>query len=467
MRVVNRSMNASECADAVHGAAGSTQGTDDETGDGGSEFGRLVRHLGTHRLLLLMHCYAEGILGSVGRPSACVGYVLRREGLAGRYRVGQLPSHSDLNVMLKTIDCHREFVEKVDMEDWYTGDDGLKQFLPVLFRCPCLKVFNLNGNHLSDVHMAAIGDILAQNRQTLEEVDLGWNEGVGDQGVRRVANGLQPVQGLKRLRLQGLELTHRSGCVIADVISEQPALIECNLGSNHIGDLAFATIGSALQKCKYLEELHLFATGLTSKSMDLLASVIAGLLHLKVLDVGYSQIGENGFEMLEPGLRQSPRLRALYLGYCGLTCHGVRLLSLLTSTLLALPQLERLSLSGNQIGDAGLEQLSTALEKCHRLTELWLCDIGMTSSQSMSVVCHLLHRLKQLRSLHIDCNPYGGDSTDVQLWAAVGGHVSLENIICAARPGPRSHQSVEAAPGRRRMHPEELQCALNGFNDGR
>ena len=96
--------------------------------------------------------------------------------------------------------------------------------------------------------------------------------------------------------------------------------------------------------------------------------------------------------------------------------------------LLSMPQLEELSLSGNQIGDAGLNQLCVGLEECCQLTHLWLDDIGMTSSQSITAISQLLNRLNKLQRLAIDTNPYVGSRKDMELCDAVRGHPSLETL---------------------------------------
>ena len=57
-----------------------------------------------------------------------------------------------------------------------------------------------------------------------------------------------------------------------------------------------------------------------------------------------------------------------------LVCACVRAFLLV---LLPLPRLKVFSLTGNQIGETGLGQLSVGLEGCHQLTGLWLDSVAM------------------------------------------------------------------------------------------
>ena len=143
-------------------------------------------------------------------------------------------------------------------------------------------------------HMLAVGDVLIHNCQSLEHVDVSFNDAVGEEGLRRVARGLQRLQWLKRLRLPVPGLTHQSGHLVADVIRHQPVLEEVHLGWEDIGDARFVDVEPPLLQCQYLEALNLESTGLTCCSMELLASVLAKLPSVKELNLQDDQINANG-----------------------------------------------------------------------------------------------------------------------------------------------------------------------------
>ena len=463
MQTVARSMDASERIAGVDSAVESTVGTYGErrnVAPGETGISRQTDQksandqLDLYRYLLLLHCFAEGVAGSSGKPSACVKYVLKRHGVNGTKFVS--PSRSDWSVVSKVMEYHGDSVECANIHSFYFGDDGLQLLLPGLLSCTHLQVLCLAGNELSFAHMGTVGDVLSRNCQSLEKVNLCENPAVGDEGLRRVGEGLLRLQRLKKLRLGNLSLTHHSSRLLANVISRQPALQKVAAYENNIGDIGFVAIGRALQRCQSLVVLGLRNTGLTCSSMRLLASVLAKLPSLYALDLRGIQMKANGFEQLAPGLQQCSRLERLLLDNCGLTDHG-QVVPWLTLVLLSLPKLKKFSLSGNQIGDSGLRLLAVGLEESHQLINLWLDNIGMTSPDSMSTIIRLLKRLDKLQSLHLDDNPFTRSSKDMKLYTVVKGHPSLRLLWAS-----RSTLSPDAV-SRLRSCVNDSTCVLNQF----
>ena len=383
--------------------------------------------LEVYRFLLLLHCFQEGTATGHCKPSACMKYVLKSQGVDCQRYGGLTPS--DLGVISRMIEYHSDIVEKVKMTDCDLVDDGLQQLLSGLLSCTSLKELNLQINRLSKLHMARVGEVLTNNRLTLRTVCLGYNSGVGDEGLRRLAEGLRQAKYLQRLQLRRLGLTEASGPSLASIISHQLFLVECDIGQNRIGNSGFTTLAPALQKCQHLEKLDLCKIGLTcdSHTMFILSSVLASLPRPSALNLSDNRIQDEGFINLTPGLQQCSQLRILWLADCGLTSDGPSM-ALLALVCMCLPRLEEFSLGHNSIGDVGLHQLSIGLEECFQLNRLDLWEIGMTSSQSMPTVSRLLQRLNRLVHLDLLWNDCGGSSSDWKLCAAVKGHPSLEEL---------------------------------------
>ena len=380
--------------------------------------------LQVYRFLLLLHCFQEGTATGLCKPSACMKYVLKSQGVDCQQSYGGL-TPSDWGVISRVIEYHSDIVEKIDMTNCDLGDDGLQQLLPGLLSCTSLKELNLHRNRLSKLHMARVGEVITNNRLTLKTVDLSRNSLIGDSGLRR----LRQVKHLQRLRLYGLGLTEASGPTLASIISDQPSLVECDILGNHIGNSGFITLAPALQKCQHLEKLDLCNIGLTcvSHTMLTLSSVLASLPRLSHLNLSRNRIQDEGFIHLTPGLQQCSQLRFLWLHDCGLTSDGPSM-ALLALVLLCLPHLEGFSVGQNPIGNVGLNQLSIGLQECFQLNHLDLWEIGMMSSQSMSTVSRLLERLNRLAFLDLEQNDCGGSSSDWKFCAAVKGHPSLEEL---------------------------------------
>ena len=361
-----------------------------------------------YRFLLLLHCYQEG---SGDKPSALVAHVLKRRGICCQGYLGL--SHCDVDVMLGVIKRHECIVERVNIKDCHLGVDGLQHFLCGLLSCTHLKEFSIRSNFLYDEHMAVVSDIFTSNRLSLETVDLG-KTGLGDEGLCRLADGLQGLVCRKRLGLSVVGLTSQSAGVLSAVISCQPAMVDCDLSYNSIGVEGFAKVHQALQECKQMEKLNLCGIGLMchSSCTRALAATLANLPRLCELHLGDNDIQDEGFVQVAPLLQQCSRLHVLRLYSCGLTSVSM---PLLVSVLLCLPSLERFSVGGNQIGDAGLNQLSVGLEVCSRLKELGLWGTGLRSSRSLSTaVSRLLRQLRRLEKLYLCGNRCDGSFTEVK-----------------------------------------------------
>ena len=416
----------------LHGKTSGGENTEARVARQGSSTKKHER-LGLYRLLLLLHCCQEAMANHRQTSSACVKFVLKKQGVNCRHYRHLSPS--DLGLIFTLAGYYGDFVQKVDMDSCCLRDDGLQNILPGLLLFKSLKEIDLSYNYLSGKHMATVADVIARNGQSLKVIDLSYNNDVGDDGFKRLAEGLQQATQLTRLRLRSLGLTKASGQALASVVSHQPSLVEFDvMGSlnDRIEDSGFTAVAPALQKCQHLESLVLGGAGLTANPntgcVSLLAAVLKSLPQLNYLNVGSNRLTVVGIQQLAPALQQCAMLRNLWLADCSLTSDGPGM-ALLTSVLLSLPNLEEFSVSANRhIGDVGFDQLSIGLEECPRLTHLDLWSIGITLSQSMSTISRLLRRLHCLKSLNFDFNDGGGSSIDMKLSAAVKGHPSLEEL---------------------------------------
>ena len=125
MQTVAKSVEDTERIVGVAGAGEAIGGTDgasatdepEETnGERLTDVQSSSERLSRYRYLLLLHCFVEATAGSVGKPSACVGYVLKRQGIVVCTSAGLVLSHSDLRVMSTVMQCHDDAVERVDVE---------------------------------------------------------------------------------------------------------------------------------------------------------------------------------------------------------------------------------------------------------------------------------------------------------------------------------------------------------------
>ena len=463
IQTVTRSMQAMERVPGSRNSVDSPSAPSGESGGGQGEetkakdlrqLERETERLGVYRCLLLLHCFQEGAANGRFQASACVQYVLKTQGV--NCRCYRYLTPSDLGVISRVMQYHSDIVERVDLSKCRLGDDGLQQLLPGLLSCTRLKELYLFLCLLSEQLMVRVGEVFANNIQTFERLVLSGNRDVGDEGLRRLGEGLHQVKHLRSLRLSNLGLTEASGPTLASIISHQPSLVECDISMNRIEDSGFTTMAPTLPKCQHLLTLDLWDIGLTCdcNTMLVLSSVLASLPRLSCLNLGCNRVQDDGFMYLAPGLQQCSQLRILRLSGCGLTSDG-RSMAMLTSVLLSLPHLAEFYVGGNEIGDSGLDQLSIGLEECSQLTRLCLLQIGMTS-QSMCTISRLLQRLSRLTYLNLRLNECGGDSSDWKFCAAVKEHPSLEELRL---PRGMSHDVI----GQLRSFQNDPMCTLKSL----
>jgi hypothetical protein len=149
---------------------------------------------------------------------------------------------------------------------------------------------------------------------------------------------------------------------LAMLMKTSKSIVEYYLWELDIRDDGVALICDALAENNVIEVLNLSQNdfgveGARSLARFLKANKNTRLAHLVLLG---NSIGDEGVVALADGLRSNDSLRALNLGYCGISDEGaIALASLLSHG----SHLETLDLRENQIGEAGMKALANALKR--------------------------------------------------------------------------------------------------------
>ena len=383
--------------------------------------------LDKYRFLLLLHCFQEVKSDSCVESSECVLNVLRKHGMDCRGLHDLLYSDVTISVIVRIIELHKDILEKFDIGFCHLEENSLSLLLSGLRGCSRLREIDLCGNLLHQQHLAAISEVLADSRQTLEVVDLGAVVHLEHNGS--VAVALTRLKCLKRLRLSNAG-THTSGRAVAQIVEHQPSLVECCL-RGHINDTEFAVyMAPALQKCKHIEKLHLTKAGLTSNTacMAALALVLVSFNRLTELTIDRSPIKDEGFLHIASAVLRCTHLRCLRLKDCFIQGKGATL-PLLVLILLGLPHLETFSVGGNPIGDAGFAQISIGIEECSQLTSLDLRAIKVTSTRTALIICRMLRRFDHLKELFLGGNVFTSETDFIKLRKVAEKHRSLKYVF--------------------------------------
>ena len=199
--------------------------------------------------------------------------------------------------------------------------------------------------------------------------------------------------------------------------SQTERLHKVNFAWCFMHDAGFAQLLPGLQRCKSIQSFDLWSNNLSAQHMSAVSGVLASNAStLEGVTLSLNRIGDEGMEKLCDGLQQCTKLKKLELIQNNLTTRSSVNLS---NVLSGLPNLEQLSVDGNDLRDDGIAQLADGLQFCTRLGGLYVRKTAL-SSQSVPV----LHRiLSSLPSLHLSVGEYDFSEED------------KKKLVCGVSPG--------------------------------
>ncbi|XP_062397868.1 NACHT, LRR and PYD domains-containing protein 3-like [Sardina pilchardus] len=320
------------------------------------------------RCINLFHCLNE--LNDHSLVEEVQGY-LRKDNKSRKN-----PSLSQLSALAFVLLMSDKELEEFNLQDYggygspARSDAGLLRMLPVV---KTSKIVKLQECSLTVESCAALSSVLRSNSSSLRQLHLRGNN-VGDSGVELLSTGLEhPNCRLEILELQRCSLTVESCAALSSALrSNSSSLRQLNLSHNDVGDSGVELLSTGLEhpNCR-LETLELISCSLTVKSCAALSSALrSNSSSLRQLDLSHNNVGDSGVELLSTGLEHpNCRLETLELVGCNLT---ERSCSSLTAALRSNPSsLRQLDLRNNPLQQSGVELLS-ALQRdpTYKLTEL-------------------------------------------------------------------------------------------------
>ena len=201
----------------------------------------------SYLMLTLFRCYAESCLARRRSQSASIGKILK-----GRSVDFFWHSLSALDCMAisTVLQSHTESKEvcTVNMSGCSMTDAGLAHLLPGLHCCKSIQGLDLTDNALTRRLMSEVGVILAANARTLIRLSLGGN-GIGDDGLEKLAESIDQCKRLKSLSLFHAGLTSRSGLILGDIAAVLPHLQTLDISQNDLRDIGFQQMAGGLHIC--------------------------------------------------------------------------------------------------------------------------------------------------------------------------------------------------------------------------
>uniref|UniRef100_A0A672L8Q2 Si:ch211-213a13.2 n=1 Tax=Sinocyclocheilus grahami TaxID=75366 RepID=A0A672L8Q2_SINGR len=244
--------------------------------------------------------------------------------------------------------------------------------------------------------------IVGKNPLLLRELDLSERE-LGDTRVNQISALLQDKHLLTEcwyqvrvfvnssstvhhFSLRDCGLTEESCSALATVLRSNSSLKDLDMSNNNLQDSGVKKLQNGLENTNCtLEKLRLNKCNLTDKSCSALAAVLGSDTNLKELNMNNNNLQDSGVKLLCSGLKSVKcELEILRLNNNSITEEGCAALN--SAFNLNPSNLIELDLSGNKLGNSGIEKISPLLTNIQcRLKKLRDC-INLHSLMSLHYI---------------------------------------------------------------------------------
>ena len=260
--------------------------------------GRMVEDDSKTRLVSLLHCLYEA-----QDPSLClyVAKQLKYKLYLDRTSLSPLDCLS-LSFFLFSVvssDCKEVDVSLWDCHIDDLGVNCLTKYLSSNIDHGGKLALFLNDNSIHEEGASYIAKMLCSNN-IVEHLYL-WSNPIGDTGASFISNAVRETTSLKTLNMCKCGITSQGAEELSRALAQNSSLEKLDIGGNDgVGDGGIKHIAEALEHNKQLKELWIGRCGVTDKGAAYLASALSVNSTLKVLRMGDSEgkLTEDGLSKL-------------------------------------------------------------------------------------------------------------------------------------------------------------------------
>ncbi|XP_066265569.1 protein NLRC5-like [Branchiostoma lanceolatum] len=267
-------------------------------------------------------------------------------------------------------------LEEIDLSNNGLSDEAVPGLAEGLGSCQNLKKVNLSHNKLSNR-----GDFLPPLPK-MEEIDLCHSD-ICDEAVPALAKGLGSCQNLKKVNLTNNKISNKGALML--LLQDQCKQMQLETAGNNISDDLVSLLSNS-QNASQVAKLFLMpgeyprgnVPPLSFTAVNLLLQFLPQLPNLQELALCVSCRGEEEAEHIDQLYEVQPPLKTLKLSLRDWSLDNMT--RLLTPMLKQFPLLEEIDLSNNGFSDEAVPGLAEGLGSCQNLKKVDLSYYKLSDS---------------------------------------------------------------------------------------
>ncbi|XP_065900930.1 protein NLRC3-like [Dysidea avara] len=319
---------------------------------------------------------------------------------------------------------HREWKE-LNLDECDIGDHGIN----LLHHYLCgdktnkqeIMIINLTDNHLTDASSSLIGEIITQLQP---HTSINNSNTIGEDGATAIAQAITNNKTLKKLIINGCEITSTGATAIANSVLHNTSLEELDMSNNAIGEDGATAIAQAITNNKTLKKLIINGCEITATGATAIANSLLHNTSLEELDISFNAIGEDGATAIAQAITNNKTLKKLIINGCEITSTGA---TAIANSLLHNTSLEELHMSFNAIGKNEATAIAQTITNNKTLKKLIINNCEITATGATAIANSLLHNTS-LEELHMSFNAIGKNEATA-IAQAITDNKTLKKLI--------------------------------------
>nr|XP_021326713.1 NLR family CARD domain-containing protein 3 isoform X18 [Danio rerio] len=322
----------------------------------------------------------------------------------GRYSSSDL-SPAQWSALVFVLLTSDEEMEEFELQKFKKSDECLIRLLAVIKTC---KRALLSKCNLTEESCSALASVLRSDSSSLKDLDLS-NNNLQDSGVKLLSDGLKDSNcTLEKLRLSECGINEEGYKALASALRSNPShLIELDLRGNDPGPSGVKELTDLLKPDYTLKTLRFLSPAAEEVFQFVTKIVGKNPLLLKELNLSDRELGDTRVNQLSALLQDKHcRLNTLMLNNNRITAEGCAALTFAFN--LNPSHLIELNLSGNKLGDSGVEKICPLLENTQcQLEKLSLSDCSISEEGYKALASALRSNPSHLIELDLRGNDPG------------------------------------------------------------